>query len=483
MRKFSMKNIAAVAALQLALMAGFTSCSDDDKAPSYSTAAVSNSELMTILKAKGYQFNEQGNLLLDDKATSTTSLDLSGTKISQKALAELNILPNLTDVNLSNNGYGPVFHVDSLPAQIKGLDLQGNEIYDFEGLVDAKVVNDEVVATVLHPFNKLYLPASCKYNVEDLMPFYTASNTESRATANSVDMKMVNDKGTLETYNTLREIPDEYFRKYLKSKFSSIFTADNKLDISKPLALAERGGNILLQYDTDYENIFDIQSLEGLEYFINNPYLQSYYIFISIKKELPFSLAGRLMPNTNVTGLVLENVNTISGIDCSKATNLSAIGFSNNPSLVSLNLTKTAFLNQDIKDFNASAMMFNSLSCKDCENLEEISISKSSYNITQKVVLANLPKLKSIDLKKIEGISTLALCQIPLCDISYPTSLKYVYYGSENIIEEISEDNQIDFAISQEVKDMESTKNFLDKYYDFLNNDKRSFRTYKAVNF
>ena len=49
MRKFSMKNIAVMAALQLALMAGFTSCSDDDKAPSYSTAAVSNSELMTIL--------------------------------------------------------------------------------------------------------------------------------------------------------------------------------------------------------------------------------------------------------------------------------------------------------------------------------------------------------------------------------------------------------------------------------------------------
>ncbi|EXY65686.1 hypothetical protein M085_1836, partial [Bacteroides fragilis str. 3986 N(B)19] len=39
-----------------------------------------NSELKTILQQKGYQFNEQGNLLLDDLANNTTTLDLSGTK-------------------------------------------------------------------------------------------------------------------------------------------------------------------------------------------------------------------------------------------------------------------------------------------------------------------------------------------------------------------------------------------------------------------
>lgn len=278
----NMKNIACMAALQLTLLVGFTSCSDDNDAPSYSAAAVSNSELMTILKDKGYQFNEQGNLLLDDKATSTTSLDLSGTKISQKALAELNILPNLTDVNLSNNGYGPVFHVDSLPAQIKGLDLQGNEIYDFEGLVDAKVVNDEVVATVLHPFNKLYLPASCKYNVEDLRPFYTANNGEGRATANTIDMKMANDKGSLEAYNTLREIPDEYFRAYLRSKFQSLFVDETHIDISKPMSLSEQGESINLGLTNQFADVNKIQSIEGIECFINNPYYKPFYISINI---------------------------------------------------------------------------------------------------------------------------------------------------------------------------------------------------------
>ena len=191
------KNFIGLAAMALCL--GFASCSSDDDAPSYSNVAVSNSELMTILKAKGYQFDENGKMLLDDKANSTTSLDLSGTKVDTAALKELSVFPNLKELNLSSNSYGPVFHIASLPLQITGLDLQGNDIYDFDGLVTAKVENDEVKATILHEFTKLYLPASCKYNVEDLMPFYTENEAENK----TVDMQMVNDKGSLEKYNTL----------------------------------------------------------------------------------------------------------------------------------------------------------------------------------------------------------------------------------------------------------------------------------------
>lgn len=64
-----------------------------------------------------------------------------------------------------------------------------------------------------------------------------------------------NDKGSLEKYNTLREIPDTYFAAYLKMNFSSVFTSDGKLDISKPLGLEDRGRNIFLQYDTQYADI------------------------------------------------------------------------------------------------------------------------------------------------------------------------------------------------------------------------------------
>lgn len=59
------KNFIGLAALALCL--GFASCGSDDDAPSYSNAAVSNSELMTILKGKGYQFDEMAKCSLTTK--------------------------------------------------------------------------------------------------------------------------------------------------------------------------------------------------------------------------------------------------------------------------------------------------------------------------------------------------------------------------------------------------------------------------------
>ena len=455
-----MKNLKTIIGLAaMALCLGFASCSSDDDAPSYSTAAVSNSELMTILKDKGYQFNEQGNLLLDDKATSTTSLDLSGTKISQKALAELNILPNLTDVNLSNNGYGPVFHVDSLPSQIKGLDLQGNEIYDFEGLVDAKVVNDEVIATVLHPFNKLYLPASCKYNVEDLMPFYTANNGEGRATANIVDMKMVNDKGTLEAYNTLREIPDEYFRAYLKSKFQSLFADETHIDISKPMSSTEQGEPIHLWYQNQFADIDKIKSIEGVEYFINNPYIHDFYV--SIGCATPFNL-NYIMPRNNVKGLQFTHISTPYGLDFSKATNLANVTLDNDEDLRFLDLSQTKVANQNLDEIDATVS--NLLECVNCKNLEKIILPSTPVGIINTLYLENLPLLKALNINKINAMTSLVMLNLPNCKISYP-ELKYVYYAGKGTLEEIPTTRRtVTFVISKDIFDKEETNTFISKY-------------------
>lgn len=82
---------------------GLASCSSDDVVVKYSTNALKNTELMNILKQKGYQFDKDGKLELNDLAEKTTALDLSGTKL--KDLSGLDILPNLKEVKLSNNGY------------------------------------------------------------------------------------------------------------------------------------------------------------------------------------------------------------------------------------------------------------------------------------------------------------------------------------------------------------------------------------------
>lgn len=472
------KNFIGLAALALCL--GFASCSSDDDAPSYSNAAVSNSELMTILKAKGYQFDENGKMLLDDKANSTTSLDLSGTKVDTAALKELSVFPNLKELNLSSNGYGPVFHIASLPSQITGLDLQGNDIYDFDGLVTAKVENDEVKATILHEFTKLYLPASCKYNVEDLMPFYTENEAENK----TIDMQMVNDKGSLEKYNTLREIPDTYFAAYLKMNFSSVFTSDGKLDISKPLGLEDRGRNIFLQWDTQYADIEKIASIEGIEYFVNNPFYESFYVFIDVQtstEETKQFECHRLSPRQNVKGLVVEKTNFIGGLDLSDATALSSLGISNNPSVTSLDLTHTAFLNQDTKDFDVT--MSNFLDCRDCENLEEIKIKADNKKVTDQVILANLPKLKSIDLQSIEVIGEFVLCQLPNCDITYPSNLIAYYSSSANKVYDFASNpkRKVYFTISQDVLDKAGTQEFINKYSAHLRDDSSSFSEYNPV--
>lgn len=444
------KNFIGLAALALCL--GFASCSSDDDAPSYSNVTVSNSELMTILKAKGYQFDENGKMLLDDKANSTTSLDLSGTKVDTAALKELSVFPNLKELNLSSNGYGPVFHIASLPSQITGLDLQGNDIYDFDGLVTAKVENDEVKATILHEFTKLYLPASCKYNVEDLMPFYTQNEAENK----TVDMQMVNDKGSLEKYNTLREIPDEYFRAYLKMKFASLFADDTHIDISKPMKNNEQGESLTLGLTNQFADVNKIQSISGIECFINNPYYQPFFVSIAINNNVLFE-TKYLDLHSNIKGLMLNNVNTTEGINFANATSLVALTLTHNDGIKEADLSNTLISAQDIKDFDATLQ--NNIAIKYCKNLETLLLPKTDKGVVNVCELIQLPKLKSVDLSSIKGLETLALVVLPNCSITYP-NLKYTYYSQDKELVELSEFDYILFAISEDVYKMESTKNF-----------------------
>ena len=461
------KNFIGLAALALCL--GFASCGSDDDAPSYSNVAVSNSELMTILKAKGYQFDENGKMLLDDKANSTTSLDLSGTKVDTAALKELSVFPNLKELNLSSNGYGPVFHIASLPSQITGLDLQGNDIYDFDGLVTAKVENDEVKATILHEFTKLYLPASCKYNVEDLMPFYTQNEAENK----TVDMQMVNDKGSLEKYNTLREIPDEYFRAYLKMKFASLFADDTHIDISKPMKNNEQGESLTLGLTNQFADVNKIQSISGIECFINNPYYQPFFVSIAINNNVLFE-TKYLDLHSNIKGLMLNNVNTTEGINFANATSLVTLILTHNDGIKEADLSNTLISAQDIKDFDATLQ--NNIAIKYCKNLETLLLPKTDKGVVNTCELIQLPKLKAVDLSSIKGLETLALVVLPNCSITYP-NLKYTYYSQDKTLVELSEFDYILFAISEDVYKMESTKNFFaahtfglgDNGYSYMN--------------
>lgn len=474
MRKVNIRTWMMTAAFAVLSSTGFTSCSDDD-GPSYSNAAVQNSELRTILTQKGYQFNEQGKLLIDDMVNSTTSLDLSGTNISQDALLELGILPNLTDVKLSDNGYGPVFDFAKLPAQVTGVDLTGNEIYDFEGLVDASVVNDELQTNILHNLTKLYLPETAKWNVEDMMPFYT----KNKADGKTVDMQMVNDNGSLEAYTTLREVPDNYFRTFLKQALPKIFTSDDKIDISRPLAKMDMA-NFQLVYPNQYEHIGEIKSIEGIEYVINNPYYpENYVIFGYEDEERQFSV-GYVMPRSNIKGLWLTQTRT-EGLDLSKATNLVNLKLTGNDNLISLDLSNTLISNQDYNDFDHN--LGNLIVCNNCEKLENVIFpAKNNGGVIAGIELRDLPSLKKLDLKSIYAMDYFTLLNLGDCEIVYPElTHAYAYMNGVQTLESFENTNmKTTLTVSQDVFD-NGAETFIRKYREHLNDGWLNFRKVGAI--
>ena len=460
--KFVFKSFLALCALVL------FSCSEKDNAPSFSSQALQNAELINVLKAKGFTFNEKGQLELNDLAQNTQSLDLSGTKL--KDLTGLDVFPNLHELKLANNGYGPVFDFAKLPAQITGVDLTNNDIYDFEGLVSTKVENDEVKATILHEFTKLYLPASCKYNVEDLMPFYTQNKAENK----TVDMQMVNDKGSLEKYNTLREIPDTYFAAYLKNLFASIFVDDTHIDISKPLATTEVNVMIALETTLQYKDIAQIQSISGIEYFINNPYYPDFSVLMRYAKNTEPYTVAYIAPRGNIKGLHLLNTNTLNGIDLSGATNLVSIQLSNNKSLKTLDLSKTLIANQNFEEWDAT--LKNGLYILNCQNLEDLVLPTPNKRYISNLQLMQLPNLKTVNLQDFDGFEFLVLIGLDNCKITYPANMLYAY-GKENLE---TSTIPVELAVSENVFNMEETKAFITKYRAHLRDTYTSYRKFGA---
>ena len=442
MKKVNIRTWMIAAAFAVISGIGFTSCSDDD-GPSYSTVPVQSSELKAILTQKGYQFNEQGNLLLDDMATATTSLDLSGTDISQDALSELGILPNLTDVNLSDNGYTMSFDFSKLPSHITGVDLRGNELYEFPGLLNivTKENGDEDV-TVLHPLTKLYLPNSAKYNCDELPTFFAQKVCQ--------DMQMANANGALETYNTLREIPDETFRSILKETFGSLFTNDY-IDISKRLVSSSEKNKAIQIRQSDMPNI---RTVEGFQYIAHNKGWEGNDIELG---TLDTTTIPYLKVNSYVYKLGFQNIDTPNGINLTKAERLCIFVMSHNSSIQEIDLSASSLLGQRQDEVEFASMdtpSYISIDC--CDNLNSIVFPKNAKSIYE-LQLTGLPQMESINLSQFEAMGTLALGAIPNAKLTYFNPLRYPMPNGK-----------MSFAIDEQVYLRQETKDFLDKYHDNL---------------
>lgn len=385
----------------LALCLGFTACSDDEDGPSYSTATVQNTELKTILAQKGYQFNADGNLLLDELANNTTTLDLSGTNISTDALAELSILPNLKEVDLSGNGYGPAFDFAKLPEQITGIDLTGNEIYDYDNLVSVVVEeNGDETVTNLHEITKLYLPETAKENIEDLVRFYR-QNKEA-ITAGTIDMKMTDVDGNLQTYTTLRDVPDANLLVRLKTDFSDLFNGD-QIDLNKRLGLDQKTKELLVS-PTD-----NVSNFEGIQYLIGSlSWEGSKFGLYAAEVENNVASMPNVKVGKSITQIILQNVE-VEAIDLSNATNLVNVWIQNIPGLQKLDLSYSTIWGQRDKETESNETYGSNLMVLGCPALKEIKLPEKDELKVNTIDIECLNALETFDMSNVKMVTDLKI--------------------------------------------------------------------------
>lgn len=415
-----------------------TSCGNDDDGPSYSARTMENTELKTILMQKGYSFNEQGALLLDDLAKNTTSLDLSGTGISD--FSGLEIFPNLTDLDLSDNGYEMSFDFSRLPAQITGVDLTGNELYEFPGLLDIVTrENGDEDVTVLHALNKLYLPHSAKYNCDEIPTFFAQDVCP--------DMQMADANGTLEAYNTLREVPDEKWRGLLKKLYPSMFEGD-KINIAKRLVLPnEKSQNITtIDYDARTMTVNDI---EGFQYIVCNKGYNGAMMYLLTDEVTTIDYFP--VPKS-IFGLLLKNISTPNGMQTKNAENLCYIDMAYNTGIENLDLSSSKTFGQRGDNGGVNPEYGDFLSVCAAENLKSI-VFPAGAKVADEITVLGSKNLTQLNLQQFEALDRLNLALLPNVTIQYPI-LKRVMFLRGTM-----------FGIDEDIYNRQATKDFIQKYY------------------
>lgn len=429
----------------IALCLGFSSCSNDDDGPSYSETSIVNAQLKAILTSKGYTFDGNGNLLLDDKAVNTMSLDLSDTKVDTVALKELSVFPNLKELNLSNNGYGPSFDFALLPSKINSVDLSNNKIFEYPGLVNIVTAeNGDETVTVQRNLSKLVLPQSAQYNCIEIPAFFTHKD----ATA---EVEMQDSLGQAKAYTTLRDVPGEATRAYLKDVFPSLFVGD-QIDISKRLVkLTEASASVDLERRTipKTSSTKEITSVEGVEYIAMNPGFRGATIIVEAKKKctLPY-----LKTNAKLGGLSLGNVNT-PYLNVSNSNNLCYVSFDTNDSIKSLDLSHCTLMGTRSMIKETDIELPSQISILNCSSFEELKVSKTVKNLGG-LAIEELPNLRELDLSTLSYIQECDITNIPNCNVKmYDFSIPSNWTV------------QPTFAMSEDVYKKSSVKEFMDKYH------------------
>jgi hypothetical protein len=442
MKKIALKSLIFTAAMGMCMA---TSCSDDGKTE-LKGVDVTNAELKAVLLQKGFMFNAEGLLLVDEKVTAVTTLDLSGCDLSDAS--GLDVFPNLTEVNLANNKFGYVFDFSVLPATITGVDLTNNEIYEYLGLVSVVTEeNGDETVTTLHELKKLYLPESARHNCDEIVYFYTENKT--------ADVKIQNAQGTLTAYNTLREVPDDNFRAYLQTEFPSLFdkTNTNLINIANRIFRIDESGRGISQ--AMIPRTTQIENVEGVQYIMMNPSWKgtSVWLFPQTVCELPY-----LKVKPTISLLNLEHIAT-GYLNLAEAEYLATFNLNDNPTIEHIDLSVSTMFGQRGVEQEIMTIGPSSVSVNNCPELKTIVLpQKAKY--TGAIEYTNLPLLEEVNLSHFSGLGTLKLGNLPELK-------KLVYFTPDGFYGYASDGRRIlMFCISADIYAFSETKAFLDAYHE-----------------
>ena len=429
-------------------VSAFTSCSDDDK--EFKGVDVTNAELKAVLQQKGFTFDMEGKLVQDDKVLNTVTLDLSGCNLTDAS--GLDVFPKLAEVNLANNKFGFAFDFSVLPATITGVDLTGNEIYEYPGLVDVVTEeNGDETVTTLRQLTKLYLPESAWHNCDEVLHFYSA--------ASGVDLKMANANGQLAAYTTLREVPDENLRAYLQKNYPSMFDITNTdmINIANRMIDAVEAARNLTPISLQIPA--GVGSVEGAQYIAMNPSYKGTITTFWSKTgcELKYY---RVKSSHNA--LTMYNVST-AYINWTDAKNLYRIIISGNNGIEQVDFSMSGNFGQRGANIETVGLATSYLEIFSCPKLKTIAWP-SVARYTNHIYLYNLPLLEEADLSQFSGMGRLALGGLPgLEKLAYFTPDGY--YGTS-----MSGEKVLPFIVSTDIYARPETRTFLNAYHENCSN-------------
>ncbi len=448
------KKLLVVATIASAML--FSSCEKENNEPikQYSTEVIANPAVKAKLAEQGLTLDKAGKLLLDDKAKTITSLDFSGTKITDFSV--LKLFPKVEEVKLADNDYKMSFDFAQLPKQITKVDLSDNELYEFVGL--AKLDDKTKETIILKELKSLVLPATAKNNVETL-PFYFKKMGE------KITMTMQNKDGKAEPYTTLREVPDPEVRALLKETFPTKFVGE-KLDLFKRFG-ESRSNDLNVSTFTFWGEIplknKKLTSLEGVQYIVADPEWRGAFTANLFNQE-EYLVIPYLKVNANCSKINTVKVNTPL-LNLSSATNLISCIIGNNKALKSLDLSMTRIGKIGLGGgsmFSGCMVMLNS--CPELEEIKLPNLDKVKEPTLANCALLALPKLKGINLEQFQWVRQIDLVALPsLTTLVYP-DFKYSRNENGNKLELGGKEQAIfHFSIDKEIYDKAQTPVFINK--------------------